>query len=409
MTLHDGFDRTVSDWLDERAGRGTPGYLDEVLTKTSRTRQRPWWSSPERWLPVQSTARFAQVPRMAWLLVVLGLVVALGTAILVAGSPRRPPSPFGPAAQGNVLYAGTDGDIYAIDTATNVAHPLIVGPASDSGPLLSPDGTRFAFTRRDAGSETTATYVANADGSAIRGISGIPQDPTSMAWSPDSAKLAVVWNSGLSIVVADIAPTLVTEAMPLTETATIDYPQWRPNGHELIFLGSDVNPAFNNGIYLVQADGSGVRPIVGPTYSNLANPALSPDGTEIAYSSLETDQIHVVNVETGVDRRVAFDGTGAEGRPRWSPDGTKLVFERSGADGFQLMIGSVDGGPVTSIGPTRPVKTGGAEVRFSADGTKILAFYNGDRTSWLVEPTGGPGTKLAYDAATPLSWQQSAP
>ena len=152
MTLNDGFDRTVSDWLDEQAGRGSPGYLDEVLARTTRTRQRPWWSSPERWLPVQSTARFAQVPRMAWLLVVLGLVVALGTAILVAGSPRRPPSPFGPGAQANVLYAAADGDIYAIDTATNVARPLVTGPATDSDPLISPDGTRFAFVRRDAGS-----------------------------------------------------------------------------------------------------------------------------------------------------------------------------------------------------------------------------------------------------------------
>ena len=141
MTLNDGFDRTVTDWLDEQAGHGSPGYLDEVLTRTTRTRQRPWWSSPERWLPVQSTARFAQVPRMAWLLVVLGLIVALGTAILVVGSPRRPPSPFGPAAQGNVLYAAADGDIYAIDTATNVARPLVTGPAADSDPLISPDGT----------------------------------------------------------------------------------------------------------------------------------------------------------------------------------------------------------------------------------------------------------------------------
>jgi Tol biopolymer transport system component len=250
--------------------------------------------------------------------------------------------------------------------------------------------------------------VANADGSAIRVISGTPEDPTSMAWSPDSAKLAVVGGTRLSIAVPDIAPTLVTEAVPLTETATIEFPQWRPNGHELIFYGSDVNPSFNNGIYLVQADGSGIRAIVGPTYSNLANPALSPDGTEVAYSSLETDQIHVVNVETGVDRRVAFDGAGAEGRPRWSPDGTKLVFERSGVDGFQLMIGSVNGGPVTAIGPTRPDKTGGAEVGFSPDGTKILAFYNADKTSWVLEPSGGPGTRLTYDAATPPSWQGQA-
>ena len=155
MTLNDGFERTVTDWLDEQAGRGSPGYLDEVLIRTTRTRQRPWWSSPERWLPVQSTARFAQVPRMAWLLVVLGLIVALGTAILVAGSPRRPPSPFGPAAQGNVLYAGTDGDIYAIDTATNVARPLIVGPAARqrSAPLAGRDQVRVHPSGRRFGDE----------------------------------------------------------------------------------------------------------------------------------------------------------------------------------------------------------------------------------------------------------------
>ena len=55
MTLNDGFERTVSDWLDEQAGQGMPSYLDETLARTTRTRQRPWWSSPERWLPMDMT------------------------------------------------------------------------------------------------------------------------------------------------------------------------------------------------------------------------------------------------------------------------------------------------------------------------------------------------------------------
>ena len=53
---HDGFERTLSDWLDEQAGRGVPDYLDEVLARTTRTRQRPAWSSLERWLPMDPTA-----------------------------------------------------------------------------------------------------------------------------------------------------------------------------------------------------------------------------------------------------------------------------------------------------------------------------------------------------------------
>ena len=42
-----------------------------------RTRQRPAWSSLERWLPMQyDTPPRARSPRVAWLLVVLGLIVA---------------------------------------------------------------------------------------------------------------------------------------------------------------------------------------------------------------------------------------------------------------------------------------------------------------------------------------------
>ena len=408
MTLNDGFDRTVTDWLDEQAGHGSPAYLDEVLTRTTRTRQRPWWSSRERWLPVQSTARFAQVPRMAWLLVVLGLVVALGTAILVAGSPRHPPSPFGPAAQGNVLYAAADGDIYAIDAATNVARPLVTGPAADSDPLISPDGTSFAFVRRDAGSLSTSIVLANADGSGLREITGPPEEVAGMALSPDGTKLAVVGSQGLWMVGPDMSPTLVT---PTTSSeAGYDFfesPQWRPNGDELIFLSSSLALALNSGVFVVHTDGSGLRALVEMTIAAPAQPALSPDGTRVVYSILGTDQreIHVVDVQTGLDHGVAFDGAVADVRPQWSPDGTKLVFERTLGEGFQLMVGSVNGGPVTAIGPTRPDKSGGAEVRFSPDGTKILAFYNADRTTWVLDPTGGPGTKLDYAAVTPPTWQ----
>ena len=31
MTLHEGFDRTVSDWLDTQAGHSQPAYLDEIV------------------------------------------------------------------------------------------------------------------------------------------------------------------------------------------------------------------------------------------------------------------------------------------------------------------------------------------------------------------------------------------
>ncbi len=70
MNHSDGFDRTVSDWLHVDAEHRVPDHLDAVLRRTRKERQRPAWSSLERWLPMQTTLRFTPVPRVAWLLVV---------------------------------------------------------------------------------------------------------------------------------------------------------------------------------------------------------------------------------------------------------------------------------------------------------------------------------------------------
>ena len=125
MTLNDGFERTVSDWLDEQAGRGTPGYLDETLARTTRTRQRPAWSSLERWLPVDLTAqpRFLNLPTLGKaLLVGVALLALIGTAIVVVGSrAQRLPAPFGLAANGQIAY-WADGDILVAEDLSGHGH-----------------------------------------------------------------------------------------------------------------------------------------------------------------------------------------------------------------------------------------------------------------------------------------------
>src|SRR3954453_13472959 len=100
MNRTDRFDQVVSDWLHEDAEHRVPEHLDAVLRRTSTERQRPAWSSLERWLPMQTTLRFAPVPRIAWLVVVLGLIFAIGLAVLAVGSRRQLPAPFGPARNG---------------------------------------------------------------------------------------------------------------------------------------------------------------------------------------------------------------------------------------------------------------------------------------------------------------------
>src|SRR6188472_3162156 len=128
MNANDMFGQELSSWLQEEGEHRVPDHLREVLVQTAATRQRPWWSSPERWLSVQTTLRFAPMPRIAWLLVVLALILALAaTAVLVVGSRPRMPPPFGPAANGLIAYGAADGDLYAIDAVSGTSHPLVTG------------------------------------------------------------------------------------------------------------------------------------------------------------------------------------------------------------------------------------------------------------------------------------------
>ena len=145
MTLNDGFERTVSDWLDEQAGHGMPGYLDEALARTTRTRQRPAWSSLERWLPVDMTTnlRIAARPTLGRVLL-LGAVLAalIGLALIAVGSRNpRVPSPFGLAANGQIAY-WADGDILVADPDGTHAHAVISGPSDDDAPVYTRDGTQ---------------------------------------------------------------------------------------------------------------------------------------------------------------------------------------------------------------------------------------------------------------------------
>ena len=56
-------DRTVSTGSTRRPSIACPDHLDEVLRADGgRTRQRPWWSSLERWLPMQTPLASRRCP-----------------------------------------------------------------------------------------------------------------------------------------------------------------------------------------------------------------------------------------------------------------------------------------------------------------------------------------------------------
>ena len=101
---HD-LDRELGTYLDGRATSQAPdGLLDAALGQIGATRQRPGWLVPERWFSAQATGRVARVMRGGARLALVALLIAIAVAmVVIVGSQRRLPPPFGLARPGLVV------------------------------------------------------------------------------------------------------------------------------------------------------------------------------------------------------------------------------------------------------------------------------------------------------------------
>ena len=133
-----------------------PDYLEAAIEHASSRPQRPAWTYPGRWLPVQITTQAVPAARMRWrqlgILALIGLLLAVA-AVAYVGARRdhSPAPPFGLAGNG-VIAVGKDGDIFVADRPGGDLRPLVVGPEDDRSPMFSPDGTRLAFFRETGSS-----------------------------------------------------------------------------------------------------------------------------------------------------------------------------------------------------------------------------------------------------------------
>jgi hypothetical protein len=423
MTAFDRIEPRLPALMAELAPASVPDYFDDMLRQTRRTRQRPAWASLERWLPMDVVTRptvlRAPALRPLFILLLIGLLVGAALALYVGSRQTRLPEPFGPARNGMVLVS-IGGDIIAIDPATGAQTTVVGGSTQDFAPWFARDGQHFLFLRMVGGRQ--AQWIANADGSNPREL--VPASVGWAEWAPEGDRIVVSRDVTLgggtttSIMNVEDGTSIVLDA-----GFQIDAPFWRP-GHDQIVFSTDVGdgPEY----YLMNADNTGPHRIEGVSPDAINKPVLSADGSKLVYSTWAEGvglqgRIHVVDIDTGVDRALMFDGSELtnEFPYQFSPDGSKLLIERHGGDssfevdgeqGYRLVIAPVDGnGPVVPIGPAMPSSTGGATAEFSPDGTQILAFYKHDESTWLLDADGSGGEEIDWNPEGAFNWQRLAP
>jgi hypothetical protein len=188
----------------------------------------------------------------------------------------------------------------------------------DNGYGYSPDGSRILFARFDS-DDTGTLFSVQPDGSGALQLS--------------PARLSVIDLGFFDRVGAD----------------------WSPNGSRVAFAAQKLSSGqFTTALFTVKADASGLRQITAPGLGAISA-QWSPNGDLIAFTSccrhpeawvVRPDGTRLREVSTPSDRAISL-------APVWSPDSTKLLFNRvSRDDQTSLWTANTDGSGLLKLTDT---------------------------------------------------------
>ncbi|MBI4787258.1 MAG: PD40 domain-containing protein, partial [Chloroflexi bacterium] len=246
----------------------------------------------------------------------------------------------------------------------------------------SPRDDRLAFLSRPfGGPESKGGYfnifVAAIDGSQFAQLSHVRRLPESVVepvWSPDAEFVAIavtVPHNGVGIAASDGSKVTWLTEETVREFPPIGFslstlrpnlasvaPAWYPDGSAVLFLVT-LQGDQPTSLYRVNRDGSGLIRLVD---SNVYSPAISPDGTRIAYITFEEPNRRVGKIIIAdanarnpkeivrMERSVLEILNPLLLRDlSWSPDGTRLAFAANPNGNMDLFVVNADGTELRNI------------------------------------------------------------
>lgn len=289
---------------------------------------------------------------------ILSLLLVFGSFRLVfARAPERAKIVY--CSQPNIKLKG-NWDIYIMNPDGTDHINLTRHPASDTQPVWSPTGDKILFTsNRDGISDI---FLMNADGTNVQPVFRKLIGRRHGTWSSDGKQI------GYYRIGADGKTGIYVAAIDGTGEVRIAdgwHPAWSPDGSEIAFVS--LEDLSIRTIDLQTRVEDVVLPMENTTVFDLA---WSPDGSKIAFTRVDlfalilggllkiggnlwnAETIYTVNRDGNQLEQVVFDDTKASD-PAWSPRGNELVYEQPfGKEShlFTIMLGSKNSHQITDEG-----------------------------------------------------------